>query len=177
MLAKRSYAKQSRSQFLEHKQKLKRRDSSQFTQIFSAVRVSDINNFSQRLVNIISSSWKVAQGRCIKQEMFKKRDSVIGAVVCYLVLISLFVYYQQDPEFSFVCSHGNACVRFCCRDQATCNDTFIKENFNLTTHYTITDYKILFGEPKCSKRLIESHQTWAILGVKQIKWIWKEKFY
>lgn len=100
--------------------------------------------------------------------MFAKKDCVICAAVCYLMLIFLFVYYQKEPNFSYVCSYASACIRFCCRDKITCNDTFIRDNFNISGQFAISDYKVMLGEPKCSKKLVESDRKWIFLSVKDM---------
>lgn len=77
--------------------------------------------------------------------MFTKKICVAGAVICYAVLIGLFVFYQQKPNRN--CARGQACIRFCCKNEATCNETFIREHFEIGRSFD--DFQVLLGEPKC----------------------------
>lgn len=106
--------------------------------------------------------------------MLSKKDCVIGASVIYLLLIIIFVNYQHKPAFEYVCTHDSPCIRFCCRNQSTCNDTFIRQSFNVSEYSINPSYKIMMGEPRCSKTSAESNQTWSFLSVLKVKKNWDE---
>lgn len=100
--------------------------------------------------------------------MFNKRNCVIGAVVIYSVLIiSFFMCYDIENQLEHSCSHDNACVQFCCKNESTCNEKFIRQTFNgsnLPTkfdeeHNEVTiDFKVLLSRPDCLMEIIEKEK-------------------
>ena len=84
--------------------------------------------------------------------MAKKRDFVIGSVIVYCVLITLFICLKDKEPSLFDCGSQN-CIRFCCFDNNTCNDNFIQKNFYPAS--PDQSFKIITGSPKCSMKVLE----------------------
>lgn len=103
--------------------------------------------------------------------MIAKRKLLICAVTVYVILVSLFIILlnektkQNDDmvvSYSYVdnddeCDFMNPCVRFCCNDKSTCNETFIHKNFNasilmhsLFDENQTRSLKLFMGHPECS---------------------------
>lgn len=95
------------------------------------------------------------------------KDCVVAAAVGYVMLITFFKFFEDKPKFGVVCSFESGCVRFCCRDESTCNEKFIHENFNATTSSEEFEYKIMFGEPKCSMESVK-RDDWYFYEVSYI---------
>lgn len=104
--------------------------------------------------------------------MFEKKYFVIGAAVAYMFLITLFFmvkegrFDKESYKFGTVCNsnYDSFCLRFCCYEDATCDDKFIRENFNKNISHNgesqdiEKDFKILYGAPNCD--LIEITDEW-----------------
>ena len=103
--------------------------------------------------------------------MVKKKVCVISAIVIYVFLITLFVLLKEKTNFRNICNLNSPCVRFCCDDSDTCNDDFIKKNFDakrvMPTQYEKEnkDLKILYGSPECSLKPVSSDVDWEFTYV------------
>lgn len=115
--------------------------------------------------------------RKVAIKMFKKQICVIGAVVIYSVLIiSFFICCDSGNQLEHSCSDDKACVQFCCNNKSTCNEEFIRQNFNGSNLPTkldeehnevLTDFKILLSRPDCLMEIIERDQfTFHIVSIK-----------
>lgn len=81
--------------------------------------------------------------------MFQKRESVITAIFIYIILMLVYVVVDEKPRYSEVCNDSD-CARFCCKDAVTCNEKFIRNNFNgseFPNPLANEEFKILFGYP------------------------------
>lgn len=116
----------------------------------------------------------LSRSLCILK-MSKKKVYVIGiVVVCYIVLILLFFKLKNERSFRKVCEWNSSCIRFCCFNQITCNDKFIRENFNASVFskreydsesQIDPQYKIMFGNPKCSLIPLEDEDEFELTKV------------
>lgn len=93
--------------------------------------------------------------------MYHKRKIIIGAIIAYLLLLISFFVLRNVEESSNSCGFTNVCIRFCCKNIESCNETFINKNFN-ESHWRTQDddfkskeLKIYLGEPKCRLTLID----------------------
>lgn len=118
--------------------------------------------------------------------MFEKRHYVIGVIVSYVFLFMLFfVVKKEERSLHSICHWSSPCFRFCGKNSRTCNESFIRENFNESykSEYgydyndgsdeknLITKYTILFGTPKCSSQHLLANNPgdeWAFKMVKDL---------
>lgn len=88
--------------------------------------------------------------------MLSKKDCVMAAAVGYLVLILFFNFMREKLKFGVVCSNDSGCIRFCCRNESTCNEKYIRGNyFTPIVDSKELIYKIMFGSPDCPMELVE----------------------
>lgn len=126
-----------------------------------------------RLVYFESSRCKAAK---VSKKMFQKKYCVIGAVLMYCILLLLFfVGIKSQRDLQSACSEINPCVRFCCENQTTCSEKFIRENFNtslLTQSADPIEFKILLGKPSCSMKFVSntSDEPWLLDKVRVETW-------
>lgn len=93
------------------------------------------------------------------------------AFVTYFVLILLF-FTLREKHLSSPCDSKH-CIRLCCGDLYTCNDSIMSENFNksFAGHWltavseekvngTFESVKVLFGRPSCKLDLITDDSKW-----------------
>ena len=98
---------------------------------------------------------------------FQKRDCVIGSIFVYVVLTMLWMLLQDRDTFSIPCYVDKTCIRFCCHNEKSCNENFIRKNFNLSfidKFRSSEDYIILLGSPICKVNKIsakEFEKSWS----------------
>lgn len=98
------------------------------------------------------------------------RFCVISCAVCYFGLIILLVHYHKQAESDDFCKFHDPCIRFCCKDQVSCDESFIRKNFkpditHASGYVEKGSFIVKKGAPKCFTKLVDSHQPWTILGV------------
>lgn len=106
--------------------------------------------------------------------MLRKKDYVIYSIFTYIVLILLIYLLRDSRSFKYVCSSDSGCVRFCCDDADTCNEEFIKKNFNeslvptfLLNHDDLKpEFKIFYGKPICKTTLVSNDTAWMFAWVR-----------
>lgn len=79
----------------------------------------------------------------------------ICAAVVVVVFVLLIIYYFKWNDEVEVSPCDRFCVRFCCFTESTCDEEFIKENFDMKSQLVnssqdFKDFQILLGVPKCS---------------------------
>ena len=101
--------------------------------------------------------------------MIQKKHIVVGAVVVYAFLLTLFFTLKDKQNFNNVCHFASPCVRFCCFDPQTCSSDFINKNFNTSMIPGLTssdgapaDVKFMFGSPTCR---IHPQSSWKFTWV------------
>lgn len=117
--------------------------------------------------------------------MFEKRHYVIGVIVSYVFLFMMFFVVSKEKQiFYSICHWDSPCYRFCCKNSRTCNESFIRENFNASymrdyeydyndisnDEKMLTDYTILFGTTKCSSQRLFANSSgveWGFTVVKE----------
>jgi hypothetical protein len=82
--------------------------------------------------------------------MLQKRDFVTFSVAIYTILLILFFAMQDKPTVNRICLSNDPCVRVCCGNQKTCNEKFLRDNFDASLLPVAdgTEYKVLFGKPE-----------------------------
>lgn len=133
-----------------------------------------------RSVYFENSLSKVA--KISRRKMFKKKDCVVAIVVIYGFLLMLFLAEKKTKNFNSPCSWYEPCVRFCCNNKTTCNDKFIRENFNSSllpesVRNETIEYKILLGRPTCSLKLLPntSDEPWSFSEVRRFETLLNER--
>lgn len=108
--------------------------------------------------------------------MFKKRDYVICSVVTYIVLILLIFFLRDIKDFDYECNTNRGCVRFCCNDHHSCNEEFIKNNFNTSLVPKVwssdeegSKVKIILGQLTCPLELVSTDSEWKFFHVSSNK--------
>jgi hypothetical protein len=90
--------------------------------------------------------------------MVQKKYLVILAAVVYIVL-AYFLWWFEKPQIessSFdYCTVGEACLRFCCKNETLCEENFIKKNFN-TIHDAPMNVSASFGKPECTLSTLQT---------------------
>lgn len=101
--------------------------------------------------------------------MVSKRDCVIGAVIVYFLLILLYFTLDENQRIENICYFdNNRCVRFCCYDQTSCDEKFIRKNFNssLLPNENKTDYLILYDKLSCETEKVDKEWKFALVNKK-----------
>lgn len=65
-------------------------------------------------------------------KIIRKKDVVYVILLVYTVLFVIYALLKKTQRRTNICFPDFNCVRFCCFNKTTCNDTFIKKNFNGT---------------------------------------------
>ncbi|CRK94556.1 CLUMA_CG008058, isoform A [Clunio marinus] len=109
--------------------------------------------------------------------MFKKRYFIWFTVFIYIVLLFITVFIpHQDDRIDNSCTN-DICIRFCCKNSVTCNDEFIRSNFNASFIPKFDDYddnendtrsfRILYEMPSCDNLIpIEQWEISKYDGIK-----------
>lgn len=57
-------------------------------------------------------------------------------------------------------------ARFCCNDENTCNEKFIKKKFNKVSYYNSKrNFHIILGKPTCNAKLISTEKDYNLNSV------------
>lgn len=108
--------------------------------------------------------------------MYQQRKVIIGALIVYLILLISFFVLRNKEQSNNDCGFSNFCIRFCCKDNATCNETYIIQNFNESNFGLVDEdgkpkeLNIYFGEPKCHLTMIDSS-----IHNSEFSTVWKHK--
>lgn len=98
---------------------------------------------------------------------FAKALCIMCVAAVYLILIGFFLKIEAELSLKPMCPTGWKCFRVCCGDKKTCYENYMSESYkkNLTGHNFSLDNesvtifgpesKVVYGQPKCSLRLIE----------------------
>jgi hypothetical protein len=118
--------------------------------------------------------------------MLRKKDFVFGSVVIYILLIMLMLLVEEKEHFHLPCSYYQPCVRFCCNNQSSCKENYIRENFNSslvpvyrydgdekneTSEEEKVEFIIFQGHPKCLSKMISANdkeEKWKFDEVKLV---------
>lgn len=101
--------------------------------------------------------------------MLRKKNCVVFSVFTYFILILIIFLSRDKRSFKYVCSTNSGCVRFCCNDHQTCNESFIRKNFNASLVTRVwnsnwkgpqSEIKIMLGKPTCDLELISPDVEW-----------------
>lgn len=97
--------------------------------------------------------------------MFKKREYIICSCFIYFILILLIILLRDKKETDKTCGArlDSVCLRFCCENENTCSEYFIRRNLNDSLPLpggpfrdSFQDFTILLGEPTCTLKEIPS---------------------
>lgn len=96
--------------------------------------------------------------------MNKNSLVLLVALVCYPILIFFCLKFYKEEYTENMCYFARPCVRFCCKIEEECTNSYIKENFNSSevVQYEFISFddsyednndtekfQIYIGKPKC----------------------------
>jgi hypothetical protein len=104
----------------------------------------------------------------------------IVGVVIYTILVVLFFSLEVEvgSTYDSDCSFEAKCYRFCCKDEQSCNEKFVKETFNSSysgsadfwfmdeDDNTTIELKAFFGEPKCYLKETDPDKPYELMPVR-----------
>lgn len=112
---------------------------------------------------------------------------VVCAIAVYSYLVYLFFKFKDDsdvaelPRLKLVVQDDscNWCIRLCCQNETTCNETFARENLENvlngrtydTSRQRLTTIKlnqieeIFLGEPNCTLKSVDMESNFTFLSV------------
>jgi hypothetical protein len=102
--------------------------------------------------------------------MFQGKYFVLGAVVIYVILITLFFALSSDESTFDRSCYDEPCVRFCCINQ-NCDQKFIDNKLNFSSfsenkveriglHLDNFKVKGSFGRPNCMLKSLSDDADW-----------------
>ena len=95
--------------------------------------------------------------------MIEKKYCVVGSIIIYGFSIAFFFILNKRHSFAY-CDWSEPCIRFCCFEKASCNDKFVKENFNISViperrESDEQEFRYLLGNPACIfKKKIDANE-------------------
>lgn len=108
-------------------------------------------------------------GRATK--IMRKRDFVIGSIAIYVILILIYSMHLVDRFRPDDCDYR--CIRFCCFEQKSCSEKFIRDNLNDSLVPSFQPaleekFRILYGRPHCKLKQMDSKEKWKFTPVRNI---------
>lgn len=131
---------------------------------YLSVRFKVDSSKANELFQLIKTHW-VVKLQLKLTKMYHKRKIIIGAAIIYLILLISFFVLRNVEESDNDCGFTNTCIRFCCQNKETCNESFIHENFNDSHWLSPEDHldanntiklRVYLGEPTCHLTMIDA---------------------
>ena len=105
--------------------------------------------------------------------IMKQKYFVVGAIVTYIVLLSLAYFIRKVNSMDISCHFDKPCIRFCCENSENCNKKYVMTNFNSSMvprfldskGYEIEGFTTLLEKPKCPLNLNKFGENFEIVSV------------